>query len=60
MNADIYFVGRFKDEQLLFLNEGPFVDSESAKIARDKWANSTRCYSEVVKTSLPFEVVEFA
>lgn len=60
MNADIYFVGRFKDEQLLFLTEGPFFNSDDAKHACDKWANSTSCYSEVVKTSLPFEVVEFA
>lgn len=58
-NADIYFVARFKDGHLLFLTHGPFIESDEAKIVCDK-QEGRRCYSEVVKTSLPFEVVEFA
>ena len=59
MNAYLYFVGRFKDGQLLFLTAGPFVNYEDADKALPVEMQSGRCYNSVVKTSLPFETCEY-
>lgn len=52
---DLYFVAFYKHDAPQCLLEGPFIDEEAARIHIAERKSPLRC---VVKTTLPFEVVE--
>ena len=58
MNAELYFVGRFKDGYLLFITHGPFFEQHVAQEVCDNQSpKKERCYWDVIKVELPFTVV---